>query len=81
MHILESLWYGNCCPCDQMPCGSSDEVTKWEETLQANLSPAQWKLFLQYEAAQNHRAADQEEQVFAFGVRFGIQLLLECLQF
>ena len=79
MRILESFWFGGVSLCDQMNSGECGELHRWEETLRANLSPEQWKVYLQLEAAQNRQLADRECQVFASGVRFGVQLLLECL--
>ena len=79
MNLLESLWFGNACPCDQMGRDGLESLCRWEDALRASLSPEQWKLFLQYEAAQNQQAAGLEGRIFASGVRFGVRFLLECL--
>ena len=79
MTILEDLWFGNVCPCDQMGSGDLEEVCKWENLLQASLNEEQWKIFLQYESAQNKQEADREALIFASGVGFGVRFLLACI--
>ncbi len=84
-NILEELWYGNLCPCDEyresaeQAADLTEYISTHRKDLRAALSDAQNAIFEKYEECRAELDKMSQREIFSYAFRLGARITFEVM--